>query len=127
MFEQYYNLIVNINPYMDVFCVLNILHILEEKIENKDHSIIHFDGEEFMKFHKYYIKVYLNSRGNIVFTSQLNTCYYKILLISLQVDYLLNKLENYSTTILEKEYLQVKSKISFEITPLERICNFFTI
>jgi len=127
MFEQYYNLVVGINPFMDVCCVLNILHILEEKIENKDHSIIHFDGEEFMKFHKFYIQVYLDNRGNIVFTSQLHDCYYKIMIISLQVDYLINSLENYSTSFLMREYCQIKLKVDFEMPPLERICNFFTI
>lgn len=127
MFEEYYKLLVGINPLMDVCNIINIHHILEEKIKNKDYSIIHFDAPEFIKFHKYFIKVYLDNRENIIYTSQLNNCYYKIILISLQVDYLINNLENYSTNILEKEYLQIKLKVNFKMEPLERICNFFAI
>lgn len=127
MFEEYYKLLVGINPLMDVCNILNIHHILEQKMENKDYSILHFDGSEFMKFHKHFIKVYLDNRENIIYTFQLNNCYYKIILISLQVDYLINNLENYSTNLLEKEYLQIKVKVDFKMEPLERICNFFAI
>ena len=127
MFEKYYNMQVGINPLMDVMNVLNICHILEMKTENADFSIIHFDGSEFMKFHKYYIQVYLNSRGNITFSTQLNKCYYKILAVSIQVDYLLNLLEDHTTQVLEFEYDQIKKKVDFTLPPLEIICNFFII
>lgn len=127
MFEFYYDQVIDINPLLSVMNILNIHGILNAKINNKDFSIINFDGEEFMKFHKYFVKVYLYNRDNKVFTKQMCNVYYKTMIISLQVDYCINEIENYSSIIIKKEYKQIGSKVDFEMNPLEIISNFFVI
>ena len=125
MFESYYTNCIGVNPINDVTNILCIRKELEEKIKNKDFSIIHFDGEEFMKFHKYCKKVYLEYIDDDIFGFQIYNNYYVIMSISLQVNYLINEINNVSSNVIEKEYHIISKKI--KILPLETICNFFCI
>jgi len=142
-FDHFYRQLPGINPINDVCNIIEILNILEKMIESKDFNIINFDGKEFMKFHRFFLKIYLLIREgpNFHLTEQISWNYYQINAISLQVDYTIKCLESTdiyflvdedynSVSLIEKEYSRIEEKLELlktKLKPLDRICNFFCI